>query len=132
MLYWFHKWNEQYTNRSRWRHWCSYAMYNFKKYSDNYSKTSKSLWQYYRDELALTDADVIAKFSDADNNALFKFNRWNSFQWYKNVEIMIPFIYLSTFWRTLEKPLNNCEIIFILIWPEKGVLLMIKKQKHFQ
>ena len=72
------------------------------------------------------------KFSDADNNALFKFNSWNSFQWYKNVEIMVPFIYISTFWRTLEKPLINCEIIFILIWPEKGVLLMIKKQKHFQ
>ena len=25
-------------------------MYNLIKYSDNYSKTSGSLWQYYRDE----------------------------------------------------------------------------------
>ena len=26
------------------------AMYNLIEYSDNYSKTSGSLWQYYRDE----------------------------------------------------------------------------------
>ena len=25
-------------------------MYNLIEYSDNYSKTSESLWQYYRDE----------------------------------------------------------------------------------
>ena len=76
-------------------------MYNFKKYSDNYSKTSES-W-----------------------------TAWNSFQWYKNVEIIVPFIYISTFWRTLEKPLINCEIIFILTWPEKGVLSNDKKAKTF-
>ena len=28
-------------------------MYNFIEYSDNYSKTSGSLWQYHRDEPAL-------------------------------------------------------------------------------
>ena len=26
------------------------AMYNLIEYSDNYSKTSGSLWQYYRDD----------------------------------------------------------------------------------
>ena len=25
------------------------TMYNLNKYSDNYSKTSESLWQYYKD-----------------------------------------------------------------------------------
>ena len=29
------------------------SMYNLIKYSDNYSKTSGSLWQFYRDEPAL-------------------------------------------------------------------------------
>ena len=28
-------------------------MYNLLEYSDNYSMTSKSLWNYYRDELML-------------------------------------------------------------------------------
>ena len=34
-------------------------MYNLIEYSDNYLKTSASLWQYYRDEPALTNASVM-------------------------------------------------------------------------
>ena len=36
-------------------------MYNLIKHSDNYSKTSESLWQYYRDEpnATLTDCESI-------------------------------------------------------------------------
>ena len=30
------------------------SMYNLIEYSDNYSKTSERLWQYHRDELALS------------------------------------------------------------------------------
>ena len=33
----------------------------------------------------------------------------------KEVEIMVPLKYLSNFWRTLEMPLINCEI---LTWPD--------------
>ena len=50
-------------------------MYNLIEYSDNYSKTSGSLEQYYRDELALTDAGAIANFHAADNSASFKFKQ---------------------------------------------------------
>ena len=32
-------------------------MYNIIEYSDNYSKISGTLWQYCRDEPALTDAN---------------------------------------------------------------------------
>ena len=32
----------------------------------------------------------------------------------KNIEIMAPLKYLSKFWRTLEMPLINCEIILYL------------------
>ena len=32
-------------------------MYNLIEYSDNYSKTSVSLWQYYRDKLNANSAD---------------------------------------------------------------------------
>ena len=48
-------------------------MYNLIEYSGNYSKTSGSLWQYERDEPALTDAGAIANFHIADNSASFKF-----------------------------------------------------------
>ena len=41
------------------------------EYSDNYSKTSRGLWQYYRDEPALPDADALDNFPG--NSASFKF-----------------------------------------------------------
>ena len=47
-------------------------MYILIEYCDNYPKSSGSLWQYYRDELALTDAGSVANFSAADNSSLFK------------------------------------------------------------
>ena len=49
-------------------------MYNLMKYNDN-SKTSGSLWQYYRDEPTLTDAGAVANFHAADNRASFKFKQ---------------------------------------------------------
>ena len=40
-------------------------MYNLIEYSNNYSKTSGSLWQYYGDEPAFTNAGAIANFHAA-------------------------------------------------------------------
>ena len=51
----------------------SMPMYNLVEYSDNFSKTSGSLWQCYTDEPALTNAGAIANFHVANNSALFKF-----------------------------------------------------------
>ena len=50
-------------------------MYKLIENSDNYSETSGSIWQYYRDEPALTNAGAIANFSAAYNNASFKFKQ---------------------------------------------------------
>ena len=50
-------------------------MYNLIEYSNNYLKLSGSLWQYYREEPALTNAGAIANFSAADNSASFKFKQ---------------------------------------------------------
>ena len=47
-------------------------MYNLIEYSDNYSEISWCLWQYYRDEPALTDAGAIANFHATNNSAPFK------------------------------------------------------------
>ena len=35
-------------------------MYNLIEYSNNYSKTSGSLWQYYRDETVFNNAGALA------------------------------------------------------------------------
>ena len=86
-------------------------MYNLIEYSDNYSKTSGSLWQYYKDEPNnnLTDSESFkSKIKITGNN----FTDDNT----KDVEITVPLKYLRNFWRTLEIPLINFEINLILEW----------------
>ena len=84
-------------------------MYNLIEYCNNYSKTSRSLWQYYRDELAFTDADAIDTFPG--NNASFKIKQKSTGKTRNNgtkaVEMIIPLKYLSNFLKTLEMPLIN-------------------------
>ena len=83
-------------------------IYNLMKYSDNYSKMSEKLWQYYRDEPANTiqDSESFKFKNKMTGNA-----RDNGDP--KNVEISVSVKYLSNFWRTLEIPLINCEIYLI-------------------
>ena len=53
-------------------------MYNLIEYSDNSSETLGISWQYYREELALNDADAFTDFPDANNNsALSNFKQKN-------------------------------------------------------
>ena len=40
----------------------------------------------------------------------------------KNAEIAVPLNYLRNFWRTLEMPLNNCEINLMLTWSSTCVI----------
>ena len=94
-------------------------MYNLIKYSNNYSKTSGSLWQYYRDEPFLNNNGAIGDFPvDSNNIVLFKFKTnitgRTGNDGTKNVNIRVPLTYLCNFWRTLEMPLINCEINLIL------------------
>ena len=92
-------------------------MYNLIEYSNNYSKTSGSLWQYYRDEpddnIANSESftskiKITGNTPDADNKT--------------NIEIVIPLKYLSNFWRTLEMSLINCEVELILTWSKNCVI----------
>ena len=92
-------------------------MYNLKEYSDNYVKTTGSLWQYFRDDPSDKLADfesfkskikITGKTPDDGNE--------------KDVEIMVPLKYLSNFWRTLEMALINCEVNLILTWSSTCVI----------
>ena len=95
-------------------------MYNLIEYSDNYSKTFGSLWQYCKDIPAADDDGNIINFNGANNTDSFNFKNKLTGQTNDdgiiNVEIMVPLKYLSNFWRTLEMPLINCEIELILTW----------------
>ena len=77
-------------------------MYNLIEYSDADSKTSGSLWKYYRDEPALDNNGNIIDFPANNNNsASFKFKQEITWQTgnggTKDVEIMVPLKYLNNF-----------------------------------
>ena len=96
-------------------------MYNLIKYIGNYSKTSGSLWQFYRDEPFINDNDAIADYpANSNSSASLNFKRKIAGRvgndGTKNVKIKIPLKYLSNFWRTLEMSLINREVNFILTW----------------
>ena len=86
-------------------------MYNLIEYSDNYSKTSGSLRQYYKDDPNhnLTDSESFKSKVKITGKTP---NNGNT----KNVKLIVPLKYLGNFWRTLEMPLNNCEVNLILTW----------------
>ena len=93
------------------------SMYNLIEYSDNYSKTSGSLWQHYKDD----PNDNLA------NSESFKFKvkitgKTPAAGNTKDVEIVVPLKYLSNFWRTLEMSLINCEVNLILTWCKDCVI----------
>ena len=103
------------------------AMYNLIEYSDNYAKTTGSLWQYCKDIAARDANDEITEFRRSNTTDSFKFKAKITGQTgddgTKNVEIMVPLKYLSNFWRTLEMPLINCEVNLILTWSSTCVLI---------
>ena len=88
-------------------------MYNLIEHSDNYSKTSGTLWQYYGDEpnKNLTDSESFKYKIKITENAPAAGNK-----------IMAPLKYLSNFWRTLEMLLVNCEVNLILSWSSTCVV----------
>ena len=97
-------------------------MYNLIEYSDSYSDTSGSLWQFKRDEI-INNANVTN-----DNNASsFKYkanligNRENNGT-KTGVKIAGPLKYLSNFLRSLEMPLINCKVELSLKWIENCIL----------
>ena len=94
-------------------------MYNLIEYSDNYPKTSESLWKYCKDIPAVNIAGNIVDFTATNTTDSFKFKtkitgQTNNDGEINGVEIMVPLKYLSNFWRTLKMPLINCEVELIL------------------
>ena len=113
-------------------------MYSLIEYSDNYSKTFGSLWNYNGDEVndsANENHDAnnyrinnnktttsksceyktkIIERTPSDNNILDK-------------EVDFPLKYLNNFWRSLVLPLINCEIELYLLWSIYCIISEISK-----
>ena len=100
-------------------------MYKLLEYSKNYSKTTGSFWNCYRDDPNCGE----------NNNRNYSMKDSKSFDYKtsiteklegnnteKEVEIFVPLKHWSNFWRTLDMPLINCEITLILAVSENCVL----------
>ena len=84
-------------------------MYNLIEHSNNYAKTSGSLWQYFRDEPDdnnIEDSESFKSKIKITGKTPYNNN-------VKDVEIIVPLKYLCSFWRTLEMLLINCEVNLI-------------------
>ena len=102
-------------------------MYNLIECSDNYLKTSWSLWQYCKDIPAVNNGGNIVDFNGANATDSFNLKTKITSQTDNNgridVEIMVPLEYLSNFWRTLEMTLTNCEVNLIFTWSANCVIV---------
>ena len=104
-------------------------IYNLIEYSDNYAKTTGSLWQYWKDIPArnANANDAITELTEGNLTYSFNFKVKITSRagngGTKDAEIMVQLKYLSNFWRTLEMLLINCEVNLILAWSSACVLI---------
>ena len=103
------------------------AMYNMIEYNNNYSKTSGSLWQYYKDD----PNDNITR-SESFKSKIKITGKPPADKNMKNVEILVPFKHLTNFWVTLEMPLINCEVNLILTWSISRVISSASGETKFK
>ena len=101
-------------------------MYNLFEYSSNYSMTSGSLWNYYRDEIKYSGIENNDDGNKINNNKTitiksFEYKtKWIGRTQYDNntlnAKSIVPLKYLSNSWRFLDLPtylftyLPTCEI----------------------
>ena len=81
------------------------------KYSKNYLKTSRTLWNYTRDISvdSITNSESFKYKSSITGKTT---NDGNT----KAVECSAPLKHLNDFWKTLDMPLINCEVSLNLNW----------------
>ena len=104
-------------------------MYNLLEYSKNYTKTTGSLRNYFRDEPSDPLSSDSESFKYKTRITGNTYNTGNGERGYhaskvgKNeTEVVIPLKYLSNFWKSLNIPLINCEVELILTWSKNCVL----------
>ena len=85
-------------------------MYNLINYSKNYSKTTRTLWNYYRDE---PNCGAVGKINySMKNSRTFDYKTGITGRLEGNntekedIEILVQLKYLGNFWRTLDIPLT--------------------------
>ena len=86
-------------------------MCNLIEYSKNYSKTSGTLWNYYKD-ISVDPKTKAESFKCKRSITGKTANDGNT----KEVEVSVPLKQLYNFWRTLGMPLINYKVSLTLTW----------------
>ena len=99
---------------------------NLLKYSDSYTNSLASLYQYKRDEQDISAAGI-SNAVTTDNSTSFKcksslFENPSATGVLYGVKIVVPLKYLSNFFSSLERPLINCKIHLELNWTQNCVM----------
>ena len=96
-------------------------MYNLLEYSKNYEKTTRSLWNFYRDEPSnpLSSNFESFKYKTSITGNIYNVGAaeagYDGNKAGKNeTEVVIPLKHLRKFWRSLNIPLINLETELIL------------------
>ena len=110
-------------------------IYNLLEDSDNYSKTSGSWQNYYRDEIndSAIEIDYDGNKINNDNTITTKYfeyktqivgstpNDNNTL----TADVVVPLKYLSNLWKFLDLLLINCEIELDLSWSKECIVFEI-------
>ena len=99
-------------------------IYNLIEYSNTYFKTSRRLWQYYRD-----DSDDNITQSESFK---YKIKRTGKTPDAGNTKDVKMLKYLINFWRNLEMPLINCEINLTITWSKDFVISSATGETKFK
>ena len=87
----------------------SMHMDNLIEYSDNYSDTSGSLWQFRRDEIEGNAYLTVDGNNIPNHSSSFK-HKSGLITDRNGVKVAVPLKYLSNSWRSLEMPLIDCKV----------------------
>ena len=124
------------------------------EYSENDSKKSASLCNYYRNELtddandnngpnknvnksksfkyktSITGSayNVPRRITDDDGNPVNNPNYDQNKRGTREVEIVVPLKHLGNFWNSLHVPLINCEVFLSLSWSVNCVITSMEKR----
>ena len=105
-------------------------MYNLIEYSDNYSDTSGSLWNFKRDEIE-GNVDLTVDANHIPNNSSSYKYKSSLITNRNGVKIAVLLKYLSNFWRSPEILLINCKVELSLSWNENCILTSLARNTTF-
>ena len=115
------------------------SMLNLLEYNNNYSMTSRSLWNYYRDKV-----NDDAHENNDNNNYRINNGKTTTSKHFEfktkimgrtpgddnilDTEVVVPLKYWCNFCGSLNLPLINCEMELNLMWPLNSIIYDISRK----